>query len=148
MIVGILLDWDAFHVFGLLKSPTASNDTKCAAAYILGRERLAEGVPVLVANMLLHAPIQLDSKLPLWGEYPAVQALANIGTPAVGPMLQNLRSSDDAKTRELSLRVLRVVEGKEVAHFVLTTAAGQATEPGYRDRLVEAVKVLDGEVNK
>ncbi len=47
------------------------------------------------------------------GKYPAVEALIKIGDPAIAYVLRNLQESNDAKVRELSMRVIYHIDRKD-----------------------------------
>jgi hypothetical protein len=137
--------YEAAILIDLLKSTTALNDTKCVAAYLLGRERMVEGIDALVAQITLRHPPNLTDAEALLDEYPSVDALAQIGTPCIPKMLQLIGTTDDIKKRELSLRIIRVVEGKDVTQYVLTQAVGKETDAKKKDRLQAALKLLMNE---
>jgi HEAT repeat protein len=84
-----------------------------AAAYLLGRLRAPEAVPVLSRaltnvdpnGVLFHTDIFTDAE---W------VALLEIGRPAVPAMIKNITSSDDERLRQRSLGVIsRVLGGKD-----------------------------------
>jgi HEAT repeat protein len=92
----------------------SSEDAGKAAAYVLGKLRAPEAVPVLSKalarpdpNLLrgLHMDVFVDAE---WA------ALVEIGRPAVPAMIKNITTSDDEGLRQRSLDVLvRVLEGKD-----------------------------------
>lgn len=122
---------------------TRSKDVKACSAYLLGQYRIAEAAQDLAAAITLDMGFSKQKKLPLWGQYPVVQALVEIGQPSVPYMIRNLEESDDAKIRELSLTVLRHVVGPETAAFLIRSAMEQQEDVENRDRLDSALTALE-----
>lgn len=87
-----------------------SDETRCAAAYLLGQLRAVEAVPVL-SKALADPPgpwLITDSSrfdAPVW------HALVRIGRPAVPAMIRNIETSDHRMLRIRSLGVLNHVLG-------------------------------------
>lgn len=89
-------------------------------AYLLGVYRMDQTVQHLSKYIALKNVQSMDNKrLPLYGEYPVVEALIRIGNPAIPEMLRNIESSDDDNVRKLSARVIRYIDGTEIAQFRL-----------------------------
>ena len=102
---------------------------RIAAAYLLGRYRMEGGTTALARVIALRdeiAATEINNRRSLWGEYPAADALAKIGRASVSPVLHNLAHSDDAKVRELSASVLRVVLGADGARSAILNAIADA----------------------
>lgn len=98
-------------------NPTALN---LGIAYLLGVYRMDQTVQDLSKYIALKNVQSMDNKrLPLYGEYPVVEALIRIGNPAIPEMLRNIESSDDDNVRKLSARVIRYIDGTEIAQFRL-----------------------------
>ncbi|MHC4529568.1 MAG: hypothetical protein ACYS29_16970, partial [Planctomycetota bacterium] len=82
-------------------------------------------------------PIQ--AKEALWDRYPVVEALIKIGKPSVRVMIHNIVSSNDKKVRDLSAKVIRYIEGREIGRIVLEKAAERQTDPAKKARLKGAL---------
>jgi len=117
------------------------NEIKCDIAYLLGLDRMEQSVEKLSNVITLEKDqSELDKRLPLYGRYPAVQALIRIGNPAVRRMVANIESSDSEKTRELSALVVRQIEGAEIGKIVLEKAMEKQTDDKKRGRLKAAIE--------
>jgi hypothetical protein len=121
----------------------SSKDVKACAAYLLGQYRIAEAVQNLAAAITLDMGFGIQKRERLWGQYPVVQALVQIGQPSVPYMVRNLEESDDAKMRELSLKVVRHVVGPETAAFLMKRAMEEQEDAEKRDRLNSALRTLE-----
>jgi hypothetical protein len=96
---------------------------KMAAIFLSGIYRVPEAAPQLARMIDFRDPqLEDDRKMSLWDQYPAAQALASIGIPAVSHMVGNLATGDDVNVRELSARVLRVVLGRDLAREAVRLA--------------------------
>jgi HEAT repeat protein len=87
-----------------------SDETRCAAAYLLGKLRAVEAVPVL-SKALADPPgpkVFSDSSR---YDAPVLAALAKIGRPAVPEMIKNVETSENQILRKKSLDVLNHVLG-------------------------------------
>jgi len=101
-------------------SNSESSDMRIAAAYLLGRYRMEQSVRVLAKFITLEYEHKTNWKRePLWGRRPVVEALIRIGLPAIPEMIKNIETSEDGKVRELSARVIRYVEGPDLAKFIV-----------------------------
>lgn len=119
---------------------TTSEEIKITAAFLLGIYRMEEAVRHLAEVITLESKQdELYKRLPLWSRYPVVEALIRIGKPSVRVMIQNIASSDDKKVRELSAKVIRYVEGREIGRIVLEKAAEKQTDPAKKARLKGAL---------
>lgn len=99
---------------------SSSKNVQAAAIYLIGRHRLAEGVGELIRRIDFDASGQAAKGAePLWEQYPAMEALVTIGKPSVRAALQLLAIEKDNLRRTLAVKVIRYVEGAEVAHFIL-----------------------------
>jgi HEAT repeat protein len=112
-----------------------------AAAYLLGRLRAPEAVPVLsraLTNVdpnfaVLHTDIFTDAE---W------TALVEIGRPAVPAMIKNLATSDDERLRDRSIGVLaHVLGGKDNLTGLLNRLMKQKERSKEeKDRLAKALE--------
>jgi hypothetical protein len=133
-LLGILLK----HLGG-----AESVHVRAAAAYMIGRHRLSEGVPALMRQIDLEAPPSGEiGREPLWEKYPAMEALIHIGRPAVPPALELLATDGSRLRRSLALRVVRYAEGADVAEFILQRAIAREADPERRGRLDSALAEL------
>ena len=76
--------------------------------------------------------------------HPAVEALIKIGNPSIPAVIRNLAESDDAKVRELSLKVLKSIDGdKDISQLRLQKAFKAETASQKQARLQAALKDLE-----
>jgi len=130
---------DLIHQLG----DSSSKETKFAAAFLLGIYRMKGSVYSLSRNITLeNENILQDTRISLWDRYPVVEALIRIGKPSVREMIRNIQTSGDEKTRELSARVIRYVEGPEIGRIILEKAIEKQTDPQRKAKL-EAALSLD-----
>lgn len=90
-----------------------SDETRSAAAYLLGEMRAPEAVPAL--SRALANPLGPDFRLDVSRyDAPIFTALVKIGRPAVPAMIKNLEETDNANIRHNSIFVLsHVLGGKQ-----------------------------------
>lgn len=118
--------------------------TAKTAIVLLGSLRSAESVGLLAKN-LTFGVFYKSTKRPQPPEdfYPCVGALSEIGKPSVGAMLSNLETSHDEKVRKLSARVIRSVEGPELAKIVVEQAVEKQTDPAKQAMLQAALAYFE-----
>jgi hypothetical protein len=122
---------------------SSSLDVQAAAAYLIGRHRLSEGVTALMGRIEFDAAsIPTKGPEPLWERYPAMEALITIGRPSVRPAMELLATEDDQTRRELAVKVIRYVEGSEVAEFILQRELAAELDSVRRARLEGAIDRL------
>ena len=105
-----------------------SDETRCAAAYLLGEFRAIEAVPVL-SRALANEP----GRKTTWDisryDVPVWTALVKIGRPAVPAMIENIETSDNRILRIKSLDVLNhVLGGKRRLTELLTKLKARAKD--------------------
>jgi hypothetical protein len=121
-----------------------SKEMKFAAAFLLGMYRMEQSVFNLSKFITLESSQNTDHiREPLWDRYPVVEALIRIGKPSVPEMLKNIKTSNDKKVIELSIRVIRYVEGPEIGQFILEKELAKQTDPKNKTKLKEAIKSFD-----
>jgi len=120
-----------------------SKNVRAAAIYLIGRYRLSDGVDQLIQH------IDFDSGAapsrgpePLWEEYPAVEALITIGQPSVPEVMDLLATDHNHLRRDLAVKVLRYVEGPEVADFLLRNYLAKEKDAQRRANLRDALERL------
>jgi hypothetical protein len=118
-------------------------ETRCAAACLLGCYRVAAAADALAGCIgLTWVPGKEYKRLPIWSEHPAVDALVSIGNPSVPAVLKRIRESDDAIVIELSARVIRSVEGSDLAVFILTREIEKEGSAEVKARLQKALALI------
>jgi hypothetical protein len=125
-----------------------NDETRCAAAYLLGELRAEEGVPVLSKSLAHPLGRQVSSDISRY-DAPIFTALVKIGRPAVPAMFENIESSDNPILRKNSMGVLlHVLGGKtrllEVLGKVHDRAVKENRPPIIARRLAEAKKWAEG----
>jgi HEAT repeat protein len=112
-------------------------------AYLLGVYRMDQAVRHLSKYIALkNEQSDLVKRLPLYGEYPIVEALIRIGNPAIPAMIENIESSDDENVRKLSARVIRYIDGTEIANFRLAKRMENESDPIKKARLIAAMESI------
>jgi len=130
------------RLLNIFRDGTASDDQKCTAAFYLGQMHASEAVDDLATNITMP-PVRSDFIQTVMPSIPV--ALVKIGTPAIPALIQNLQESDDAKVRELSLKVLYTIEGdKDVVQFRLQKTSSVQTDQAKKLRLQAAISSLAG----
>jgi len=106
---------------------------------LLGRLRAVRAVPLLVRNLTYEA-FYKNTKRPQTTEdlYPAVNALIDIGSPSLNPVLQRLKSDDDSIVTRTGATVIRSVLGEPLASALVKAEASAERVPD-RKRRLEAV---------
>ena len=101
---------------------------KVYCVYLLGELRADEAVPALLTLIDFEGVPDHNSnrRRARWGRYPASEALAKIGSPAVGPVTAALGDESGETRRKLMVRVLRDILGSDTANFVLQRAVDSA----------------------
>ena len=124
----------------------SSNEVRCAVVFLLGKFRMAGAVDTLKGHIAMKSESQeLNDKRPLWAELPTVQALINIGNPAVPKMLDLIQNSPDAKVRELAASVILHIETESVGEFILEKAMNGQANAEQKERLRVAIQFLKDE---
>ena len=123
---------------------TTSASIKTAAIYLIGRHRLPDGVRELIKQIDFDSESQSrGSPLPLWGQYPAMEALINIGQPAVPAAVELLAKDMNDLRRDLAVKVIRYVEDAEIARFILARAQSNEPDQNRKANLQDAIGRLD-----
>lgn len=127
----------------IFQNQASSNLNQCAAAYYLGEMRVPQAVNALADKVTLafdssRTPI---FHFPIISGYPAMDALVKIGNPSIPAVIRNLAESDDAKVRELSLKVLYRIDGdKDIVQLRLQKAIAAQKDSQKQARLQAALK--------
>jgi hypothetical protein len=136
----------------IFQNQASSNHNQCAVAYYLGEMRAPQVVNALADKVTLafdssRTPI---FHFPIISGYPAMDALVKIGNPSIPAVIRNLEESEDAKVRELSLKVLYRIEGdKDIVQLRLQKALEVQQDSKKKARLQTALQaLLDPKFNK
>jgi len=122
---------------------STSKNVQAAAIYLIGRYRLSDGVNELIRRLDFDSGVRpARGPEPLYEQYPAVEALITIGQPSIPPMMQLLATDRNDLRRRLAVKVLRYVDGPDVAEFILRNAQAKETEPARNANLAEALQRL------
>ena len=110
---------------------------------LLGKLHAAEHVPLLVRSLTFKV-FYRSTKRPQTIEdlYPAVQALADIGAPALDPVLDRLSREDDEELERTGGAVLRDVLGMPRATLILNGAIHSATDAKVKQRLARVLRAM------
>jgi HEAT repeat protein len=129
----------------ILKNPQSTNFDQCAAAYYLGEMRAPEAADVLATKITLKLDfkhISIDGLPVMPIDFPT-EALIKIGNPSIPAVIRNLAESDDAKVRELSLKVLYRIDGdKDIVQLRLQKVLNAEKDLQKQARLQLALKAL------
>jgi HEAT repeat protein len=108
-----------------------SDQSRCAAAYLLGMLRATEAVPVLSRALANEPGRKLIFDISRY-DVPVWTALVRIGRPAVPAMIENIETSDNKILRKKSIDVLcHVLGGKRRILELLSKLKARA-----EDRLI------------
>jgi hypothetical protein len=123
---------------------SASKNVQAAAIYLIGRYHFSQGVPELIRRIDVDTGDQPKKAAePLWERYPAMEALITIGLPSVQPAIELLATDTDELRRTLAAKVVRYVEGPDVARFVLDRACTKETDPKRKANLKNAAARIE-----
>ena len=121
---------------------SASTEVRACCIYIMGEYKLEAGIPILSENILFIATG--DSRREThWREDAAVEALTKIGVKAIPTMIELIENDPDLEKRKLALKVIKDVQGQEVAEFIIQQAIKKQKDSVKKNRLKEALKLLD-----
>jgi hypothetical protein len=131
------------HLIDQLRDAGISKPAKVHAVYLLGQLRATAAVTPLLEQIDLKAE-QVDPKggIGRWGLYPAQEALARIGNPAVQMILDVLPREKDELRRKLMCHVLSDVEGTEFAKLLVQMRRDKETDAARKANLELALRVL------
>ena len=120
-----------------------SRKVQAAAIYLIGRYRLSDGVNELVRRLDFDSGVRpTRGPEPLYEQYPAVEALITIGQPSIPAVMHVLATDRNDLRRRLAVKVLRYVEGPDVADFILRNAQAKEMDPARNANLGEALQRL------
>jgi len=127
-----------------MRQENLSNEGKVYCAYLLGELRAAKAISILLKNIDLKAE-KIDPKIAgvRWNVYPAQDALAKIGMPAVHMILDRLGKEENEDRRKLMCRVIAKVEGKEIGKGRVTIAKEKASDETAKRNLELAAKLFE-----
>ncbi len=147
-VAGILAarQTDIAKIIGLAENllPKESrNGTVKDLILLLGKLRAVEAVPFLVRNLTVSV-FYRETKRPqtLEDQLPAVQALADIGSPSLDPVLARAESEDDEMTHRAAAWIWRAVLGAERAESLIANATMRQTDPSVKARLAAVAGFL------
>ena len=129
-------------------SSSQSKETRSCAAFLLGLYRMEQAVNDLAKLITMEADIQKQKREAPWGRYPVVEALIRIGRPGIPAMLENIEKTDDELVRKLSARVIRFVEGPDIAKFVLEEAIRNERDTTKKQNLQSGLTLVLQESNR
>jgi hypothetical protein len=121
-------------------------DSKHLATLLLGEFRAVEAIPVLLKNVEYKNHKSLatdyDQTWPTW--YPAAEALAKIGMPAVKPLFDELSGiSELNRRRKLCCNILIEIMGKELASFALKEHLAEVKDETKKANLEAGLKFIE-----
>lgn len=119
------------------------NDKKFAFVYLMGLYRLDGTIWDLAKIIDLESKMVADDALPLWQQYPVVEALIKIGRPSIRAMLDNIKTAKSKKVTELSVDVIRYVETPAIAKMILQDAIAKEKDPTKARNLQDSLKYLE-----
>lgn len=122
---------------------SSSENVQAAAIYLTGRHHLSGGVGELIRRIDFDAREHSRMKpLPLWEQYPAMEALITIGKPSIPATIELLATDANDLRRNLAVKVIRYVEGPEVAEFILQRAIATERDASRTTMLNDALSRL------
>jgi hypothetical protein len=121
-----------------------SENVQAAAIYLIGRHRLADGVSQLIRRIdFVAESLSDEGPEPLWEKYPAMEALITIGLPSVPAAVELLATDANDLRRNLAVKVIRYIEGAEIAKFILERSHAAENSPDRRSKLEDALLRLN-----
>ncbi|MBC8471624.1 MAG: hypothetical protein H8D56_19350 [Planctomycetes bacterium] len=121
-----------------------SKNVQAAAIYLIGRHHLSGGVHELVQRIDFSPGGQpMRGPEPLWEQYPAMEALINIGLPSIPATLELLATETINLRRYLAVKVIRYATDAEIAKFILERAWKNESEPARKANLQDALVSLN-----
>ena len=126
------------------------HDSKHLAILLAGDLRAAEAIPILLENLEYRNPRRLwGSSLDKDGWYPAVEALSEIGMPAVGPTITKLGTyPSKSQRRELCCWILKRILGVRLARLRLQIAIEETRDQPVKENLIAALPYFKTEQEK
>ena len=122
---------------------SSSRNVQAAAIYLIGRHRLSDGVGELIRRIDFDSSRQPQrGPEPLWEQYPAMEALITIGKPSIPGTIELLATDANDLRRNLAVKVIRYVEGPEVAEFILQRAIATERDASRTTMLNDALSRL------
>lgn len=115
-----------------------SKSVQTAAIYVMGRHRLSEAVGELIRRIDFQTGERSRGSLPLWEQYPAMEALITIGKPSVKACLDLLATDAGNVRRMLAVKVIRYVERPDVAAFIVQKVHSSERDSQRRSMLADA----------
>jgi hypothetical protein len=110
---------------------------------LLGKLRASEYVALLVRNLTFHVSYKDKKRPPGAGDTPAIQALIDIGAPALKPVLERASAEDDVAVHAAAAAVFEGVLGRPWAAALFAEQIRAAQRPEVRRRVEEIVRQLD-----
>lgn len=128
---------------------STSKNVQAAVIYFIGRHRLSEGVQDLIQWIDFDAGHSKKIRpLPLWDKYPAMEALINIGRPAVPKAIELLATDTVDIRRDLAVKVIRYVEDADLAEFIVQRAYAEEKDSVRKANFKDALSRLENLVQK
>ncbi len=129
---------------------TNSTSQKLPAVVILGELRAIEAAPILAQHLewdteakpIVGVTAGSFEKMSL--EFCPVRiALEEIGEPAISPLLERIRDSDDGKITQKCVLICQTIEGADVTEFRLQGLLKKERDPKKKARIQSALEVLE-----
>jgi hypothetical protein len=137
------IDAQRNELLGVLLKQLGSSPSKnvqAAALYLIGRHHLSDGVSELIRRIDFDSGRLTDhGPEPLWEQYPAMEALITMGKPSVPAAIELLAADKNDLRRNLAVKVIRYVEGADVAEFVLQRAEAKESDASRKSMLSDAL---------
>jgi len=81
-------------------------------------------------------------RIPLWGQYPAYEALMKIGVPAIPRILKKLETESDLMAMRLEVSIIYYVYGKEITKIILNKALSKQTDTKKAKNIKKAISLI------
>lgn len=118
----------ALELVRQLRKGGLPNDRTVYLVYLLGQLRAVYAVTILIDNIHLEAEkVDPKDRIGRWGPYPAQQALARIGKPAVNMILDRIGKENSELRRKLMCLVICDVDGNEIGRLLLRARLDKAS---------------------
>ncbi|MCK4983618.1 MAG: HEAT repeat domain-containing protein [Victivallaceae bacterium] len=117
---------------------------KIRICFLLGQYRASEATSDLLNIITLKnkdVPEE-DTRFPLWGRYPAFEALGKIGMPSARLILAKLETESNTEAMRFEVILIRELYGKEIARIVLEKAIAKQKNKRKAENIAKAISLF------
>lgn len=118
-----------------------SKHHQIVVVYLLGFYRMSGATRDLAKVITLESEdyLKQQTRLPLWGRYPAAGALIKIGMPSIPVAMERLETAETELVVELGTMVIDKILGRELGEMAIKQAIDKQPNPKKRKKLEESL---------